>query len=143
MLVVACAAPTESLEPAPLTSLPMAAMMGKGQLSAFWGGDDAYYVHASDVSGSAASEAPTDGLAAAGQWFRIDADAVADAGDLAERVEIARLLADIIPIGGGRVAFPVGSTGRRFYRIWRTGSATGSRTRILEVRAARSRRQPA
>lgn len=132
MHVVACAAPVGSLEPAPLTSMPLASTLGNVDLSAFWSDDDAYYVKA--TGNESASE----------QWYRFEADEVPIKCSQEEREEIARLMADIIPMGGGRVAFPVGSTGRRFYRVWRTGSSsTGSRTRILEVRAARSRRLPA
>lgn len=59
------------------------------------------------------------------------------------------LLADIIPLGGHTVTFPVGSTGRRVYRVWRGAKGrsakgtAGGRTKILGVRAARSRRLPA
>jgi hypothetical protein len=133
MNVVACAAPSGSMEPAPLTSLPVESTVGKNELTAFWGSDDAYYLCASlGVSGSE-------------QWYRIDTGAAATAeSTLEERTAISKLMADITPIGGGRVAFPVGSSGRRFYRVWRSGAAANSgRTRILAVRAARSRRQPA
>jgi hypothetical protein len=134
MQVVACNAPLGSLEPAPLTSLPMDDEMGKMQLRAFWGEDDAYFVQAC-AGGDVGADV---------QWYRIDAGEVLPTGTLEERMEIARLLSDITPIGGGRVAFPIGSTGRRFYRVWRTGSSDkGSRTKILAVRAARSRRLPA
>ena len=135
MHVVACAAPTGLLEPAPITSLPLAAIVGNTALTAYWGSDDAYYVLAS---------AAKDTTESADQWFRIEAGEVAAEGSLEERMAIARLMANITPIGGGRVAFPVGSSGRRIYRVWRTtASASGGRTRILEVRAARSRRRPA
>lgn len=130
MQVVACAAPIGSLEPAPLTSMPLASELGSVELQAFWSESDDYYVRA--------------GGELDGRWFRIDADEVPVKTSIEEREEIGRLLSDIIPLGGGRVAFPVGSTGRRFYRVWRSNSATnGGRTRILEVRAARSRRLPA
>lgn len=128
MHVVACAAPIGSLEPAPLTSLPLASTMGNVALSAFWGADDEYYVQA--------------GQDAESQWFRIESGEVATEASLEERTAIGKLMADIIPLGGGRVAFPFGSTGRRAYRVWRTG-ANGGKTKILEVRAARSRRRPA
>ena len=134
MNVVACEAPSCLLEPAPLTSLPLASMLGNKDVSAFWGDDERYYVRAVE---------PSDAEAVA-SWYQIDAGVSEVETNLDERLEIARLMADIIPMGGGRVAFPVGSTGRRFYRVWRSGSAeSGSRTRILEVRAARSRRLPA
>ena len=133
MNVVACAAPSGHLEPAPITSLPFEHNVKDFQLAAFWAGDDDYYLRA---------QAGVDGVE---QWYRIDADTTAvPEGSVDERLAISRLMADITPIGGGRVAFPVGSSGRRIYRVWRSGSAAKSgRTRILAVRAARSRRQPA
>lgn len=133
MKVVACAAPSGHLEPAPITSLPFEQNVNESELTAFWGSDDDYYLRAQ--SGAEAVE----------QWYRIDAD-MTDASEstFEERMAISRLMADITPIGGGRVAFPVGSSGRRVYRVWRSGSAAKTgRTRILAVRAARSRRQPA
>lgn len=132
MKVVACAAPIGSLEPAPLTSLPVESTVGNTGVSAFWGGDDYYLCAAPDANG-------------AEQWYRIDAEAIESVErTLEEREAISALMADITPLGGGRVAFPVGSSGRRFYRVWRSGqAATTGRTRILAVRAARSRRQPA
>ena len=133
MHVVACAAPSGSLEPAPLTSLPIDLTVGNTELTAFWGGDDDYYLcAASEVEG-------------AEQWYRIESGAIeVSESTLEERMAIAKLMESITPIGGGRVAFPVGSSGRRFYRVWRSGAAaTSGRTRILAVRAARSRRQPA
>lgn len=133
MRAVACSAPTGPLEPAPITSLPLAAVVGNREIQAFWGEDDAYYVCA-DVADHGA---PT-------EWFRLETGAIVDAEDLQERVAIAKMMHDITPIGGGRVAFPVGSTGRRFYRVWRSSrSASSGRTRILAVRAGRSRRLPA
>ena len=133
MQVVACAAPSGHLEPAPITSLPFAQNVDGAELTAFWGSDDDYYLCA---------QAAGDKVE---QWYRIDADmTVAPESTVEERLAISRLMADITPIGGGRVAFPIGSSGRRIYRVWRSGSAARSgRTRILAVRAARSRRQPA
>ena len=133
MNVVACAAPSGHLEPAPITSLPFEQNVDGSELAAFWGSDDDYYLCA---------QAGVDGAA---QWYRIDADMTGmPEGTVEERLAISRLMADITPIGGGRVAFPVGSSGRRVYRVWRSGSAAKSgRTRILAVRAARSRRQRA
>lgn len=132
MNVVACAAPSGSLEPAPLTSLPLESAVGNTELTAFWSGDDDYFV----CAGAGASGVE--------QWYRIDSGAIQAESSLEERVAISAMMADITPIGGGRVAFPVGSSGRRFYRVWRSGAAARSgRTRILAVRAARSRRQPA
>ena len=134
MIVVACPAPDCSLEPAPITSLPLASIVGNTQVEAFWGGDDAYYLmatkHGTDASTS--------------RWYRMDAGEQTIEGNHEERVALGKLMADITPIGGGRVAFPVGSSGRRVYRVWRTGaSGHAGKTRILEVRAARSRRLPA
>ena len=133
MNVVACPAPSGHLEPAPITSLPFEQNVKDSTLAAFWGSDDDYYLRAQ--VGADGSE----------QWYRIDADMTrVPAGTVDERLAISRLMADITPIGGGRVAFPIGSSGRRIYRVWRSGSAAKSgRTRILAVRAARSRRQPA
>jgi hypothetical protein len=133
MNVVPCAAPSGHLEPAPITSLPFEPDVEGSELTAFWGTDDDYYLRAQA------------GANGAEQWYRIDADMTEVVeGSVEERRAISRLMADITPIGGGRIAFPVGSSGRRVYRVWRSGSATRSgRTRILEVRAARSRRQPA
>ena len=134
MIVVACPAPDCSLEPAPITSLPVASIVGDTALSAFWGSDDAYYLMASDDADGANTAS----------WFRIHAAETAPEVSQEERVAIGKLMANITPIGGGRVAFPVGSSGRRVYRVWRTGAAaSGGKTRILEVRAARSRRLPA
>ena len=134
MLVVACAAPSCALDPAPVTSLPLSSIVGNSEIAAFWGGDDAYYVFASAQNSAADS----------GQWYRIEASVGTIEGTLEERAALGELMANITPMGGGRVAFPVGSSGRRVYRVWRTGaSSNGGKTRILEVRAARSRRRPA
>lgn len=102
------------------------------RLEAFWTADDQYVVRAEGAAGVV--------------WYRIDtgeaADIDADASLEAKRA-LGALLADIIPLGGGRVAFPVGSTGRRVYRVWRGAKGASGKTRILGVRAARSRRLPA
>jgi len=134
MNVVACAAPVGPIEPAPITSLPLDGIVGNRQVSAFWAADEAYYLLA-QPQGDGAENA---------QWYRVDAGMVEGDDNMDERVAIATMMSTIFPIGGGRVAFPVGSTGRRFYRVWRSGgSAAKTRTRILEVRAGRSRRLPA
>lgn len=135
MNVVACAAPAGPIEPAPITSLPLDGIVGNRQVSAFWAADEAYYLLAQPQAGAFEDA----------QWFRVEAgDEGKSDENMDERVAIATLMSTIFPIGGGRVAFPVGSTGRRFYRVWRTsGSAAKTRTRILEVRAGRSRRLPA
>jgi hypothetical protein len=129
MNFVACAAPLGSIEPAPLTSLPIFADSDTAKLSAFWADDDSYYIRVdATVSGT--------------QWYQIDGgNTEVIPSDEAARAAIGALMADIIPMGGGRVAFPVGSTGRTVFRVWRSKSA--GRTKILAVRAARSRRLPA
>jgi phage terminase large subunit GpA-like protein len=131
MFVVACDAPFGQMEPAPVTSLPFHTGVDGDLISAFWTTDDAYVIKADGAAGE--------------RWFRIDA-VVSSEAPMAEdaRRALGALLADIIPMGGGRVAFPVGSTGRRTYRVWRAAKGThAGRTRILGVRAARSRRLPA
>lgn len=130
MRIHPCSAPSGHLESAPITSLPLGSIVGNSEVSAFWGEDDAYYVKAerSDVT----------------QWYRWENESVEETSrDVAERLAIGKMMSSIIPLGGGRVAFPIGSTGRRVYRVWRTGSDAGSRTTIREVRVGRSRRQPA
>jgi len=135
MHVVACDAPVGTMESAPVTSLALHMDWAETRLSAFWTADDQYVVKAEGDQGV--------------QWFRIHAEIAAGAVDAEAgheaRRQLGALLADIIPLGGGRVAFPVGSTGRRTYRVWRsTGSAEKTaRTKILGVRAGRSRRLPA
>lgn len=136
MLVIACAAPKGAIEPAPLTSLPVAAFDdSSAELAGFWASDDAYYVRARTESG-------------ANRWFRIesglDAGAIADlATDALKAAGIAGMVADGGPRQGG-VAFPAGSAGRTVFRVWRAkGADRMGRTRILGVRAGRSRRLPA
>ena len=134
MFVVACDAPTCALESAPVTSLPLASIVGNAQIAAFWGGDDAYYMLANATRETGGVD----------QWYRFDVEESTTGSSLEQRETLGRLMATITPIGGGRVAFPIGSSGRRVYRVWRTGATSnGSKTRILEVRAARSRRRPA
>ncbi len=102
------------------------------KLAAFWAADDRYYVRA---------ESGTDT-----RWYCLDEDTSGDIpADDPARVAIGQMLASVIPMGGGRVAFPVGSTGRTVFRVWRSrqGGDRPARTRILAVRAARSRRLPA
>lgn len=129
MLVIACAAPQGAVEPAPLTSLPIAAFDdGSAQLSGFWASDDSYYVRARSAAG-------------ANRWFKIESGAPDEQGsDAALQAGVAGMVAD----GGARrggVAFPAGSTGRTVFRVWRAkGADRLGRTRILGVRAGRSRR---
>ncbi|WP_145979050.1 hypothetical protein [Gemmatimonas phototrophica] len=134
MHVVAVDAPIGPMELAPITSLAIHTDIASDRISAFWTDDDQYVVRAEGAHGVV--------------WYRIDTGEMAEPGDLDEasleaRTALGALLADIIPLGGGRVAFPVGSTGRRTYRVWRGAKGASGRTRILGVRAARSRRLPA
>lgn len=130
MLVVACAAPLGSIEPAPLTSMPLGISESVCGLAAFWASDDDYFVRAESQDGTV--------------WYRIESEALPDTGDDDTRQAMAELLADVTPIGGGRVAFPLGSSGRTVYRVWRSQSTgAAARFKILAVRAARSRRLPA
>ncbi|WP_396207084.1 hypothetical protein [Gemmatimonas sp.] len=134
MHVVAIDAPIGPMELAPITCLPIHTELAADRISAFWTDDDRYVVRSEGAQGVS--------------WYRIDTESGADMdADITASLEAKRaigaLLADIIPLGGGRVAFPVGSTGRRVYRVWRATVGGAGRTRILGVRAARSRRLPA
>ena len=139
MHVVSCNAPIGAIDPAPLTSLPFCMGMDGERMTAFWNSDDQYVVCVEGVDGKA--------------WYRIEAEDAAPVSDQATRVAIGAMMADILPLGAGRIAFPVGSSGRRVYRVWRTtntasksastGAMKGGRTRILGVLAGRSRRLPA
>jgi len=139
MYVVACNAPLGSIDPAPLTSLPIHMGLDSDRMTAFWTSDDQYLVCVEGTAGTA--------------WYRIEAEAAAPASDEATRVAIGAMMADILPLGAGRIAFPVGSSGRRVYRVWHAsrgaakggtqGASKAGRTRILGVRAGRSRRLPA
>jgi hypothetical protein len=134
MHVVAIDAPIGPMELAPITSLPIHTEVRADRISAFWTDDDRYVVRSEGDHGVA--------------WYRIDPEQETDveaavAASLEARRALGALMADIIPLGGGRVAFPVGSTGRRVYRVWRAAKGGTARTRILGVRAARSRRLPA
>ena len=130
MIVVACPAPSGQLDPAPLTSLSLAGEL-EGDVRAFWAGDD--YLVVRD-----------------GAWFRIDPEPSISPVSDAARQEAAEQALAMIPLGPGRVAFPVGSAGRTVYRVWRAGRSSGdvasprpARIRILGVRAGRSLRRPA
>ena len=147
MHVVPCNAPIGTIDPAPLTSLPFHMGLDSDRMTAFWSNDDQYLVCVEGTAGTA--------------WYRIEAEASAPASDEATRVAVGAMMADILPLGAGRIAFPVGSSGRRVYRVWRAskgaakgganggancganGASKGGRTRILGVRAGRSRRLPA
>ena len=132
MQIRPCPAPTDSLEPAPLTDLPIHMGLDAADLSAFWSGDDAYLVR----------------VAVAGlpdKWLQVTAeDAVANELSEAERIRLGQQMASILPLSAGHVQFPVGSGGRTVYRIWRSRTADRQgRTKIRAVRAGRSRRLPA
>lgn len=135
MHVVACNAPLGTIDPAPLTSLPIHMGVDRDRMTAFWTSDDQYLVCVDGAAGNA--------------WYRIEAEVSAPATDEATRIAIGSMMADILPLGAGRIAFPVGSSGRRVYRVWRAsrgaakGSAKSGRTRILGVLTGRSRRLPA
>ena len=135
MHVIPCEAPIGPVESAPITSLALHMDLPGDRMEAFWTAADDYVVRVVGALGV--------------QWYRIDLgltapDLAAEAEAESRKAALGALMADIIPLGGHTVAFPVGSTGRRVYRVWRgaKGSA-GSRTRILGVRAGRSRRLPA
>lgn len=132
MLVIACPAPIGAIEPAPLTSLPIAdAGATNAELSAFWAADDRYYVRA-DRSGAESC------------WFRIESGAQADLATDASRFNRGTAVIGHVGPQLGSVTFPIGSTGRTVFRVWRAkGSEKLGRTRILAVRAGRSRRLPA
>ena len=133
MHVVSCNAPDGQLEAAPVTHLALHMDQPGRQIAAFWSSDDAYVVRTEDATGVS--------------WYRIEAGASEghEASSDEERARLGALLSSIIPLGGHTVTFPVGSSGRRVYRIWSGAkNAAGVRpTRILGVRAARSRRRPA
>lgn len=135
MHIIPCEAPIGPVEAAPITSLAIHMERPGDRLDAFWTTEDDYLVRA----------VGTDGV----QWFRIDLglariDPAEQAATEAKKAALGALMADIIPLGGHTVAFPVGSTGRRVYRVWRgANGGAGSRTKILGVRAGRSRRLPA
>jgi hypothetical protein len=136
MHVVPCNAPLGTIDPAPLTSLPIHMATDGDRMTAFWSNDDQYLVRVEGEAGTT--------------WYRIEAEPSTPAANEAARIAIGAMMADILPLGTGRIAFPVGSSGRRVYRVWRAtrGGASGQakangRTRILGVLAARSRRLPA
>ncbi|MES2523073.1 MAG: hypothetical protein V4617_10270 [Gemmatimonadota bacterium] len=154
MRVVPCEAPIGQLDPAPLTSLPLELSGAAGSATAFWNSADEYFLCLSATGFSCDGD---EAAVAGTEWFRIADEAgaslLAPVIDQESRETAARQFLEVIPMGGGRVAFPVGSTGRTVYRVWRSkgGSANGNanadrptrRTRILGVRAGRSLRRPA
>ncbi|MCO4101560.1 MAG: hypothetical protein HEQ38_19635 [Gemmatimonas sp.] len=108
MHVVAVAAPIGPMESAPITSLPFHTELARERICAFWTDDDQYVVRSEGADGVV--------------WYRIDTGVAAEPDVLNEasleaKRALGALMADIIPLGGGRVAFPVGSTGRRTYRV--------------------------
>ena len=135
MHVVSCNAPVGAIDPAPLTSLPIHMGLDCERMTAFWSSDDQYLVCVESSAGTT--------------WYRIETEEAASVSDDATRIAIGAMMADILPLGAGRIAFPVGSGGRRVYRVWRAsrgaakGASKGGRTRILGVLAGRSRRLPA
>ncbi|HMS01858.1 MAG TPA: hypothetical protein PKE51_02740 [Gemmatimonadaceae bacterium] len=137
MRVIACPAPLGAIEPAPLTSLPLPELQQEAlDLAAFWAADDRYYVRADVAAGAA-------------RWFRIESGASEDLARDAARFGAAGRDDDAV-IGhvgprNGAATFPIGSSGRFVFRVWRgtRGAEQPGRTRILAVRAARSRRLPA
>ncbi len=136
MRAIACQAPTGAIEPAPLTSFTLAdQVVADAELSAFWAADDRYYLRADGVDG-------------ASHWYRLESGLAGGAdSDLATVASALRADAHVVghlgPRDGG-VSFPFGSTGRTVFRVWRAkGAEKRGRTRILAVRAARSRRLPA
>ncbi|GEM_PF-934828 len=135
MLVVSCSAPLGTIDPAPLTSLPIHNGADSVRTTAFWSSDDQYLVCVEGVAETT--------------WYRIETEASEPVADEATRLAIGAMMADILPLGAGRIAFPVGSSGRRVYRVWRAtksasnGASKGGRTKILGVLAGRSRRLPA
>ena len=129
MQILPCTAPTEALEPAPLTSLPLEAIEGS-EVQAFWAGDDGYYVRSTSTLGE--------------QWYHAQTGESVSNGISQEALaKLGLMMSTVLPISTGRVAFPIGSTGRKVYRVWRSRTKTQGRTRILGVLAGRSRRQPA
>ncbi len=132
MQITPCSAPTDRLEPAPLTDLSIHMGVDTADLSAFWSGDDSYLVRAT-VAGQA------------DQWFHVAAeDVLTNELSEAERLALGQQMASILPLSTGHVQFPAGSGGRTVYRIWRSRTADSQgRTKIRAVRAGRSRRLPA
>lgn len=101
-------------------------------LLAFWVGDHAYHVRAENGDGTQ-------------QWYVFEAEPSNDVSlSDEERLRLGALMASVLPMSNGHVAFPRGSSGRVVYRVWHSrGDAAASRTTIRGVRAARSRRLPA
>src|SRR5688500_7366715 len=101
MQVVPCPAPLGALEPAPLTCLPLSLELGAATATAYWSGDDDYYVC-------------VDGGLEAGpavrSWYRFANEMaptqVLSPEETDRRAAEARQMLDVIPMGCGQVAFP-------------------------------------
>jgi hypothetical protein len=134
MQILPCARPTDHLETAPLTDLSVHMDVTAEELTAFWCGDEGYYLRAVDAAGVES-------------WFSVQVQEVVEPEPTAcEAADLSARLASVLPLATGRATFPVGSSGRTVYRVWRTRSADSQgqgRTKIRAVRAGRSRRLPA
>ena len=132
MQILPCAAPTETLENAPLTDMSVHMPVPVADLQAFWGTDDRYYLRAQDATG-------------AESWFIGNVEAAGEALVSADEAALfTAQLATVLPLAAGKPAFAIGSAGRTVYRVWRTQTADNQgRTKIRAVRAGRSRRLPA
>jgi hypothetical protein len=131
MHLLPCLPPDSLRESAPITSVVLHSMGIVGTVTAFWDAADQYVMCLT----------PADGTPA--QWFRGVMEPVACTGSEAERVRVAALMAGILPLGHGRVRYPVGSGGRMVFRGRRGGPRGEGRTTVLGARAARSHRRPA
>lgn len=141
MHFVACTAPNGAVEPAPLSSLPFPAAVAFGAtVRAFWAADDRYYL-CETLRGTR------------DRWYRIDS-----AGAMA--VSSSEPQVRVLPFPAPAHRETGTTTGRIVYRVIRGtlrrfagdaaqgetaqgGTPRRGRTRILAVRAAASRRQPA
>jgi hypothetical protein len=131
MHLLPCLPPDHLRETAPITSVFLHSMGTDGTVSAFWDAADEYVVCITPADGSAP------------QWFRGVMEPVASTVSEAERLRVAALMAGILPLGHGRVRYPVGSSGRMVFRGRRGGPRGEARTTVLGARAARSHRRPA
>lgn len=131
MHLLPCSPPNQLRESAPITSVNLHTLGESGAVSAFWDAADDYVVCITPADGSAP------------QWFRGVMEPVVPTESEAERLRIAALMAGILPLGHGRVRYPVGSSGRMVFRGRRGGTRGEARTTVLGARAARSHRRPA